>query len=285
MSLMSTTATTPWTCLDCAAEYPVRVGWCTGCGARGRVLMLGRRPRAELDAAVEVADAASLARLAGEPRPLVAYPQVLAGHGALAVVVGESGGGKSTASALILDAVRGPVLYVSAEEGLGPTLAQRLARLGVVRRDFHLLGRASVDQTAEYLRRTRAVALVIDSVQAAQWEPRDLRHLLAVNPRIELLLAVCQVNARGRPEGRHSLIHEADLVLTVEQLVITVTKSRYQEVTTNESVKVPVLPVLPRGDAGGPLRQAPAPLWRLRLVQREDLRTWSEDDRRSDAHE
>jgi hypothetical protein len=103
MSLMNTTATTPWTCLDCAAEYPVRVGWCTGCGARGRVIMLGRRPRAELDAAVEVADAASLARLAGDPRALVAYPTILVGHGALAVVVGESGGGKSTASARILD--------------------------------------------------------------------------------------------------------------------------------------------------------------------------------------
>ena len=285
MSLMSTTATTPWTCLDCAAEYPVRVGWCTGCGARGRVLMLGRRPRAELDAAVEVADAASLARLAGEPRPLAAYPTILAGHGALAVVVGESGGGKSTASARILDAVRGPVLYVSAEEGLGPTLAQRLTRLSVTRRDFHLLGRASVDQTAEYLRRTRAVALVIDSVQAAQWEPRDLRHLLAVNPRVELLLAVCQVNAKGRPEGRHSLIHEADLVLAVEQLTITITKSRYQEITPNESLKIPVLPVLPRGDAGSPVRQAPTPLRSLRLVQREDFREGGEDHRGADADE
>lgn len=282
---MNTTATTPWTCLDCAAEYPVRVGWCTGCGARGRVIMLGRRPRAELDAAVEVADAASLARLAGEPKPLAAYPTILVGHGALAVVVGESGGGKSTASALILDAVRGPVLYVSAEEGLGPTLAQRLTRLGVTRRDFHLLGRATVDQTAEYLRKTRAVALVIDSVQAAQWEPRDLRHLLAVHPRVELLLAVCQVNAKGRPEGRHSLIHEADLVLAVEQLHITVTKSRYQEINPNESLKIPVLPVLPRGDAGSPLRQTPTPIRRLRLLQCEDIREGGEDHRRADADE
>ncbi|MEY4007277.1 MAG: repair protein rada [Gemmatimonadota bacterium] len=282
---MNTTALSPWTCLDCAAEYPIRVGWCTGCGARGRVLMLGRRPRAELDAQPEVADAASLARLAGDPRPLAAYPTILAGHGALAVVVGESGGGKSTASARILDAVRGPVLYVSAEEGLGPTLAQRLARLGVTRRDFHLLGRASVDQTAEHLRKTRAVALAIDSVQAAQWEPRDLRHLLAVNPRIELLLAVCQVNARGRPEGRHSLIHEADLVLAVEQLHINVTKSRYQEINTNESRQIAVLPVLPRGDAGSPVRQTPTPIRSLRLVQCEDFREGGEDHSGADADE
>jgi hypothetical protein len=252
-----------FTCIDCGASYPARVAWCAGCGSMGRVLLLGQRPRAELDAAVEVADAASLARLAGEPRPLVAYPQVLAGHGALAVVVGESGGGKSTASARILDCVRGPVLYVSAEEGLGPTLAQRLARLSVTRRDFHLLGRATVDQTAEYLRKTRAVALVIDSVQAAQWEPRDLRHLLAVHPRVELLLAVCQVNAKGRPEGRHSLIHEADLVLSVEQLAITVTKSRYQEVSNGPSD----VPVLPHGEKPrNPLRREESPLPHLRLL-------------------
>jgi hypothetical protein len=275
---MNSNAATTWTCIDCGAQYPVRVGWCTSCGARGRVLMLGRRPRAELDAQPEVADASTIARLAGDPRPLPGLGQVFVGHGALAVLVGESGGGKSTLAARILDQTRGPALFVSVEEGLGPTLAQRLKRLSIDRRDFHLVGRASVDEVSSTITKTRAVAVAIDSVQASTWTPRDLRHLLALHPRVELLIAISQVNARGKPEGRHALIHEADLVIEVSALTASVTKSRYQEVKNELSA----LPVLPRPDAGNPLGQAPSALRHLRLVLGEDLRARVEGDRGPD---
>jgi len=257
-----------WTCIDCSTAYPARVLWCAHCGARGRVVVLGRRPRAELDEVIEVADASTLARLAGTPAPLPGLDAVLVGHGALAVLVGESGGGKSTLAARLLDAQRGPVVYASAEEGLGPTLAGRLARLGISRKDYHLLGRATVDQVVGQLARTRAVALALDSVQSGGWEPSDLRHLLAVHPQLRLLLAICQVNARGRPEGRHSLIHEADLVIEVAAMSAAITKSRYQEITNATAA----LPVLPRTVTGDSLRQAQPPVQLLRLLRHEDIR-------------
>lgn len=257
-----------WTCIDCGSGYPARVSWCTGCASIGRVVLLGERPRAEIDDVVETGDAASLARLAGAPSPLPGLDGILAGHGALCVLWGPPNGGKSTLAARVLNGVAGPVLYASMEEGLGPTLANRLARLGITRRDYHLIGRATVDQVATEIRRRRAVAVAIDSVQASTWEPRDLRHLLAVQPQLRLLVAVCQVNAKGLPEGRRSLIHEADLALRVEGLRAALTKSRYQELPDGPSD----LPVLPReGEPRNPLRREGKAVPHLRLVQREDL--------------
>ena len=265
-----------WTCIDCGSAYPARVSWCTGCASIGRVVLLGERPRAEIDDVVETGDAASLARLAGVPSPLPGLDGVLAGHGALGVLWGPPNGGKSTLAARVLDGVSGPVLYASMEEGLGPTLAGRLTRLGIIRRDYHLIGRATVDQVAAEIRRRRAVAVASDSVQASTWEPRDLRHLLAIHPQLRLLLVVCQVNAKGLPEGRRSLIHEADLALRVEGLRATLTKSRYQELSHGPSD----LPVLPRArEAGDSIRRERASVPHLRIVQREDLPTRRAVDR------
>ena len=256
-----------WTCIDCGTRYPTRASWCSSCASIGRVMLLGDRPHAEIDLVPETSDAASLARLAGEPSPLPGYPAVMVGHGALAVLWGVPAGGKSTLAASILDATRGPVLYVSCEEGLGPTLAHRLKRLGVTRRDYHLMGRGTVDQVAAEIRRRQAVAVCIDSVQSSTWEPHDLRHMLALTPRLGLLVAVCQVNAKGAPEGRRSLIHEADLALHVEALHYTVTKSRYQEITDGKIA----LPVLHGPLARNEIRREISPVSHLRIVQREDL--------------
>ena len=259
-----------WTCLDCATRYPTRVAWCSYCSSQGRVVLIGQRPSAAIDQEPESADAASLAALAGEPVPVRAYPTILTGHGALAVLWGVPGGGKSTAAARWLDAIAGPVLYVSHEEGLGPTIAARLKRLGISRRDFRLIGRANVDQVVAEIRRSRPVAVAIDSVQAGVWEASDLRHLLALHPRLSTILAVCQVNAKGVPEGRRGLIHEADLAVHVEGMAATVTKSRYQEITdgTND------LPVLPRHHpvAGDALRREGATVLHLHRVQRAGVR-------------
>jgi predicted ATP-dependent serine protease len=257
-------ATAAWTCIDCATRYPTRVAWCSYCSSQGRVVLIGQRPSAAIDQEPESADAASLAALAGEPVPVRAYPMILTGHGALAVLWGVPGGGKSTMAARWLNAVQGPVLYVSHEEGLGPTIAARLKRLGISRRDFRLIGRANVDQVVAEIRRSRPVAVAIDSVQAGVWEASDLRHLLALHPRLSTILAVCQVNAKGAPEGRRGLIHEADLAVHVEGMAATVTKSRYSEIT-NGTNDLPVLPLSPTV-AGDEVGQIGATILHMRSV-------------------
>ena len=142
-----------WTCIDCATRYPTRVTWCSFCSSQGRVVLIGQRPAAGIDLEPESADAATLAALAGDPVAVRAYPPFLAGHGALVVLWGVPSGGKSTMAARWLNLVQGPVLYVSHEEGLGPTIAARLKRLGIKRSDFRLIGRANVDQVVAEIRR------------------------------------------------------------------------------------------------------------------------------------
>ena len=259
-----------WTCVDCATRYPTRVTWCSFCSSQGRVVLIGQRPAAGIDLEPESADAATLAALAGDPVTVRAYPPLRVGHGALVVLWGIPSGGKSTMAARWLNLVQGPVLYVSHEEGLGPTIASRLKRLGIKRSDFRLIGRANVDQVVAEIRRSRPVAVVIDSVQAGVWEASDLRHLLALHPRLSTVLAVCQVNAKGRPEGRRGLIHEADVAVHVEGMAASLTKSRYQELTdgTND---VPVLP-LDAAVAGDAVRREGATVLHLHRVQRPSVR-------------
>ena len=259
---------TTWRCYRCGDCYNEHVRWCARCGGINTTVRLGQRPSASIDGVAEVSDAASLAALAGIPAPVPAYPTLLVGRGALVVLWGPPAGGKSTCSTRWLDSLPGPVLYASCEEGLGPTLAGRLVRSGVTRRDFGVIGRASVDQICEELRRRRAIGLVVDSVQSAAFEPSELRHILAVHPALQTLIAVCQVNAKGSPEGRRSLIHEADVAIHVEDLHASITKSRYQE-NTDATTHVPVLPR--RGETGAEVRQAVAPVRRLHLVPGEDV--------------
>jgi predicted ATP-dependent serine protease len=123
------------------------------------------------------------------------------------------------------------VVLVAAEEGIGPSLAARLARCRVKREDFGVIARASVDSVAEYAITHRAVAAVIDSVQEAAWSAHELRHLLSVVGTLDLLIGVQQVTKEGAPAGLMALQHEADVQVTVEALQWSLKKSRYQDIT------------------------------------------------------
>ncbi len=161
-----------------------------------------------------------------------AYPKLRVGRGALIVVYGAPGSGKSTFATRFLDSLTGPVILQSVEEAPGPSLHERLARCHVRRDDFTIVGRASVDQLAECLRAHRAIGLAIDSVQMAAFTADELRHLLIVIPSLHALVAIAQVNKAGRIEGRERLMHEADVAVQCESdgpsLRWELVKSRYQ---------------------------------------------------------
>jgi hypothetical protein len=70
---------------------------------------------------------------------------------------------------------------------------------------------------------------VIDSVQEASWSAKDLRHLLAVVPTLDLVIGVQQVTKDGAPAGLMALQHEADVQVTVEAMQWSLKKSRYQD--------------------------------------------------------
>jgi hypothetical protein len=209
------------------------VATCPYCFEAGSLIRTGFRQSAAIDAVPEVTTAHALAMASWSLVECAPYPALRIGRGSLSVVFGAPGNGKSTFATKMLNGLRGPVVYQSVEEAVGPSLHDRLARCGVRRNDFYIVGRASVDQLADVVRTRQAVGLAVDSVQMAAFTPEELRHLLIVLPELQTIVAVAQVNAKGVIEGRNRLAHEADLVVSCEAMDWVVTKSRYQMVGIN----------------------------------------------------
>lgn len=156
------------------------------------------------------------------------YPDLRLLRGALVVVYGPPGAGKSTMLLRLLDGLKKSVVYLSAEERLGPAVGERLARVGVTRADFHVVGQGALDDVVTLARRVRAVALGIDSISATPMQPADLRPLAQASG-VGLLAGTLQVTKAGLPAGANALLHEADVVLHVDGMAWTVEKSRYQD--------------------------------------------------------
>ena len=216
-------------CLCCHTRYEAHASWCFVCGEAGYIQRQFGRRSALVDNIAEETDARALAASQWGTVECGAFPSLRLGVGALVVIHGPPGAGKSHCTTRLLDTVPGPVLLVSAEEAPGPTLGERLSRCAVKRADFGIVGRASVDQIVAIAVRRKAVAIAVDSVQVSQFTPRDLRHLLAVLPDLKVLFAVSQQNKAGVVAGRNDLIHEADVVLRVEGGAWSLEKSRYQD--------------------------------------------------------
>jgi predicted ATP-dependent serine protease len=219
-----------WRCVACGAFYQGHLRVCTSCWRDGQIAPCGHRQGANIDHVPATSNARALARMGWSrlKHPGI-YEALILGAGALLLVSGFPGAGKSSWACILLDAIGGPVLLVAAEEGLGPSLSARLSRCGIKRQDFYIIARASVDAVAEYAIANKVVAILIDSVQEASWSAQDLRHLLAVVPTLDLLIGVQQVNKEGAPAGLMALQHEADVQVTVEAMQWSLKKSRYQD--------------------------------------------------------
>lgn len=219
-----------WRCVACGAFYDKHLLVCTSCWRDGQVAPCAHRQTANIDLIPATSDARALARMGWRvlEHPGV-YETLVLGLGALVLVSGPPGAGKSSWACRLLDAIPGPVVLVAAEEGLAPSLAARLWRCRVKRPDFGVIARASVDAVVEFAIARKAVAVAIDSVQEAAWNTPELRHLLAVVPTLDLLIGVQQVTKDGHPAGLMALQHESDIQVAVEGMEWRLKKSRYQD--------------------------------------------------------
>ena len=218
-----------YSCFQCGSQYQRRLAFCWTCLGDGTILELPQRPRSQLRGTMARASARELASANWTLVESTAYPSLRVLKGALALVYGGPGAGKSTMAARWLDKVAGPVVYVATEEGLGPVLSERLSRLAIRRRDFHVCSGGTVDSLVEELAQVKARALCIDSLSVAQLVPGELRKVQE-SAKVPLVLGTLQVTKSGQAAGSHAWLHEADVVVHVEKMKWTLEKSRYQDV-------------------------------------------------------
>ena len=229
-------------CLRCGAQYERHFPFCSACWSVGQIVPLPHRNRALVDYRPGISTARKVAQMGWGSVSQHAYPDLHLGVGSLVLDSGAPGSGKSTLSSRLANAVPGPALLVSAEEGISPTLAARLARCNVRRDDFHIIERPTVDQVVELASEKSVTSLVIDSVQECAWTAAELRHLLSVISSLAVLVAVLQITKGGEPAGAMALQHEADVHVVVEKMKWRLIKSRFQDL---DGVGGDVLPLSP----------------------------------------
>lgn len=223
-------------CTECGSYFPAHAPLCSWCLCAHSLVLTPERRRAAHDAEVELTSARDLARATWQSVELPVYPSLALRRGALVVLVGPAGAGKSTMMTRGLDSTGAPALLVSIEEPAGPSLADRLARVGAKRPDLYVCSRGSVDQIAGLIKANKIAWLGVDSAQRAMFEARDLRHLLLTLPSLVGILVTSQINRGGDVRGGEELAHEADVRVEVEAMRWRVSKSRYQPEGTEGDV-------------------------------------------------
>lgn len=224
--------TQTYRCISCGVRWPRHYPSCPRCWETGCLVPWADRPRAALDSEPAVSTARAMAEMAWRGVIQTAYPALELKHGALVVVAGLPGSGKSSFAGRLANSSPGPALYVAAEEGVSPSLGARLLRCGIRREDFHVISRANVDQAVAHARKVGARSMVIDSAQEACWSAHDLRHVITIVRSLSFLVAVSQVTKDGLPAGSNSIQHEADVLIRVEEMRWRIAgKSRYQDAT------------------------------------------------------
>lgn len=214
-----------WMCWKCGTKYQTRMGMCWRC----RSELIGPAfsiPPSRLDGLAETATARELWKKDFQLVSIPSYPELLIGIGAFVLLYGEPGSGKSTlATQFLLDGVRG--LYLSAEEGISGGLAARVKRVGLKTDDTLFVSNVSVDGLLDLIQSRRPELVVIDSLAATTLIPSEVRRLLNTTS-IKAVVAVQQVTKQGQARGTTEWLHDADVIIHVEQLCWKIEKSRYQ---------------------------------------------------------
>ena len=226
-----------WRCAGCGTRYPVETRWCWTCLSSDLIVVAGQRPRAAATDRLNVASARDLAKATWDAVVSRTYPDMRMAPGALVGLYGPPAAGKSTMLLRLLDGLDGASVLLSAEERLGPAVGQRLARLGIRRRDIYVASGGSVDDLMDLVRSHQATALAVDSTSVTTFTPTDLRAMVATPPPRVLVVAI-QVTKAQVPSGPNSLLHELDVAVECRDLGWSLTKSRYQPL----GIGGPVLP-------------------------------------------
>lgn len=199
---------------------------CPSCGASYSTVPRYRRPVGErlMEAASRTMTAADVC-VRHWPIQTCPVTGLRWAKGALLLVYGEPGAGKSHLALKMAGEWGGRVAVLALEMGIGRGLADLLHRCGLSRRtDVEVLAHADAEELGAAAR--RGAHLVIDSVSVTVFTPTDLRAL--ADAGAASVLAVCQSNKTGGHMGAQGFAHEADIVVNVSAGNWKLEKSRFE---------------------------------------------------------
>ena len=222
-------------CTECGTAFPKWAGQCSACGGWNTLV-----EEVVVRDAPLVLPAGAAVQQIGDVDPHVSRPQptgigeldrVLGGGivpGAVTLLGGEPGVGKSTLLLQLLAWWPGPALYVTAEES-AQQVRLRAERLGAVRADLWLLAETSLPHILGAIDQLRPQLVVIDSIQTVHdpaigsppgsvTQVRDCAHqLVAVAKQRDIpTVLVGHVTKDGSLAGPRVLEHVVDTVLAFE---------------------------------------------------------------------
>lgn len=223
-----------YVCSNCDGQFPGFIGRCPECGKWGTIALHAVAP---VSASPDVA-APALESLESGAQTSVRWPsgvggvdEVLGGGlvpGALVLLGGDPGIGKSTLVSQVAAGVGRSVLYASGEESRDQ-VAARFSRLGLAVGQLAFLGEPNITALAAAVGKAKPSLVVVDSVQTftvpeANGEPGSVSQVKAVTARLAeiarasgaCVLLIGHVTKDGVMAGPRTLEHLVDVVATLE---------------------------------------------------------------------
>jgi predicted ATP-dependent serine protease len=218
--------TSAYVCCGCWAEYAERLEMCLSCWRTGLIVPQHVRPAAGM---IPTSGGMTARTLAASDQRLFncrAYPDIRLSENCFVVISGPPGHGKSTFALRFAESLT-PSVFLPLEEGCGPSLAAKLRRLEIRGKDLWLEEPRSVEGILAAVDREGVRCVVVDSGSVASLLPSDW--LALSRSKNLIVLATLQVTKAGQHAGSNKWLHDADVVLEAQDMVWSMSKSRYQE--------------------------------------------------------
>ncbi len=198
---------------------------CPSCFRSGLIFSRYRRVADDYLPTIPGVSARDLAKSVARVFKLSSCTGLLLGPGAFVISHGSPGHGKSTQLLKVADELE-PSVFLPLEMGIGPLLGSMLQRLEICSERITFQEPRNLPEIFALAENPNLRALFIDSLSVSTVQPNDARSLARANKLI--VWGTLQETKCGTFRGSNEWAHAADVILSVENMRWTLTKSRYQ---------------------------------------------------------